>query len=164
DIAVSFAPDGAPPGTPLEPAPNVHGAPRYSCRLCGECIVGCQYGSKNTLDYTYLSAAQQAGATIRCCCEATLIAPRDGGGWRLRGNRDASIGAVLSEALGPARESAAMLPLLGMGRDIPGGRMTLHDDSLRLSWDERESRAFFEGMEAGGRAMCRALGGRMWRP
>src|SRR4051812_19538885 len=308
NIAVSFAPDGSPPGTPLEPAPNVHGAPRYACRLCGECIVGCQYGAKNTLDYTYLSAAQAAGATIRCCCEASLIAPRDGGGWtlryrqhlaakaghraelldptdaperavaapvvvlasgtlgstrfllanrpslprlsprigtgfsgngdllffvrgadrylepsvgptitatakvsdrmspsggeffpqdagapaasewlwqaaeapadlwrlrrslwrrlggRLRGDRDTSIGGLASEALGTARESAAMLPLLGMGRDLPGGRMTLHGDDLQVSWDDRESHAFFDGMEATGRAMCRALGGRMWRP
>src|SRR4051794_40260193 len=84
NIAVSFARDGAPPGTPLPPDGNVHGAPRYSCRLCGECIVGCQYGAKNTLDYTYLSEAQHAGATIRSCCEATVIAPRDGGGWTLR--------------------------------------------------------------------------------
>jgi cholesterol oxidase len=308
NIAVSFAPEGAPPGTPLDPAPNVHEAPRYSCRLCGECIVGCQYGAKNTLDYTYLSAAQRAGATIRCCCEATLIAPRDGGGWtltyrqhlpakaghradlldptdepvrevhapvvvlaagtlgstrfllsnrpalprlsprlgtgfssngdllffvrgadryldpstgptitatatasdamspsgrefflqdagapassewlwqaveapadawrlrhtlwrrlgaRLRGNRDADLGGVAGEALGTARESAAMLPLLGMGRDIPGGRMTLHGDDLQVSWNARESREFFDGMEATGRQLCRALGGRMWRP
>ena len=57
------------------PTPNVHDAPRYACRLCGECIVGCQYGAKNTLDYTYLSARAAAGATIRCCCEATLLAP-----------------------------------------------------------------------------------------
>src|SRR3954470_2422336 len=83
-ISVSFAPPGEDPGAPLGADPNVHHARRYACRLCGECIVGCQFGSKNTLDYTYLSAAQQAGATIRCCCEATLVAPRDGGGFTLR--------------------------------------------------------------------------------
>jgi cholesterol oxidase len=307
-ISVSFAPAGEDPGAPLDPAPNVHHARRYACRLCGECIVGCQFGSKNTLDYTYLSAAQQAGATIRCCCEATVLQPQDGGGFavryrqhlpakaghradlldptdaverqirartvvlaagtlgstrlllanraslprlsprlgsgfssngdllffvrgadrwldpstgptitatarvddrhspsgrefllqdagapsasewlwqsfeapadlwrlrrrlrrrlgaRLRGDRETSLGGVLSAALGPARESGAMLPLLGMGRDIPGGRMTLHDGELRVSWDAGESRDFFEGMEAAGDALCRALGGRMWRP
>jgi cholesterol oxidase len=307
-IAVSFAPPGEDPGAPLEPAANVHHARRYACRLCGECVIGCQFGSKNTLDYTYLSAAQAAGATIRCCCEATVLQPRDGAGFalryrqhvtakaghrpelldptdarerevrartvilaagtlgstrlllanraslprlsprlgtrfsgngdllffvrgadrwldpstgptitatarvddrhsasgrefllqdagapaasewlwqaveapadlwrlrgrlwrrlgaRLRGDRDTHLGAVLSAALGPARESGAMLPLLGMGRDIPGGRMTLHDDDLEVSWDDRESRDYFEGMEAAGRAVCRALGGRMWRP
>jgi cholesterol oxidase len=308
NIAVSFAPDGEAPGAPLPPAPNVHDAPRYACRLCGECIVGCQYGAKNTLDYTYLSAARGAGATIRCCCEATLLAPGDDGRWRvgyrqhltakaghradlldptdeperevrarsvvlaagtfgstrlllsnrpslprlsprlgtgfssngdllffvrgadraldpsagptitatarvddrhspsgrefylqdagaptgtewlwqaaelpqdlwrlrhrvrrqigarLRGTVDTSVGALLSEALGTTRESAAMLPLLGMGRDRPGGRMTLRGETLDVSWSARESRAFFDGMESTGRALCRALGGRMWRP
>jgi cholesterol oxidase len=307
-ISVSFAPAGEAPGAPLPEEANVHQARRYACRLCGECVVGCQFGSKNTLDYTYLSAAQKAHATIRCCCEATVIAPQDGGGFtvryrqhlaakeghrpdlldptdaperevragtvvlaagtlgstrlllanraslprlsprlgtgfsgngdllffvrgadrwldpstgptitatarvddrhspsgrefllqdagaptasewlwqtaeapsdlwrlrrrlwrrlgaRLRGDRDTSLGGLLSAALGTARESGAMLPLLGMGRDVPGGRMTLHDDDLQVSWDDRESREYFEGMEAAGDALCRALGGRMWRP
>jgi cholesterol oxidase len=42
--------------------------------------------------------------------------------------------------------------------------MTLHDDDLEVSWDDGESREFFDGMEATGRALCGALGGRMWRP
>jgi cholesterol oxidase len=307
-IAVSFAPPGEDPGAPLDAEPNVHRARRYACRLCGECIVGCQFGSKNTLDYTYLSAAQAAGAAIRCCCEATVLRPLDGGGFalgyrqhltakaghrselldptdaperevrartvvlaagtlgstrlllanraslprlsprlgtgfsgngdllffvrgadrrldpstgptitatarvddrhspsgrefllqdagapaasewlwqsfeapsalwrlrrplwrrlgaRLRGDRDTHLGGLLSAALGSTSESAAMLPLLGMGRDIPGGRMTLHDDDLQVSWTDRESHEFFAGMEAAGDALCRALGGRMWRP
>jgi len=82
-LAVSFAPQGDAPGAPLAPAPNVHDARRFACRLCGECIVGCQFGAKNTLDYTYLSVAQRAGATIRCCCEATVLAPA-GDGWTVR--------------------------------------------------------------------------------
>ena len=307
-LAVSFAPDGEAPGAPLRDAPNVHGAQRFACRLCGECIVGCQFGAKNTLDHTYLSAAQRAGAAIRCCCDARLLAPDGDGGWtvryrqhlsakpglradlldptdaperevrarqvvlaagalgstrlllanraslpglsprlgtgfsgngdllffvrgadraldpskgptitasarvddrhsgsgrefllqdagapvatewlwqgreapedlwrlrhtlwrrlkaRLRGNLDTGTGAVLSEALGTTRESAAMLPLLGMGRDVPGGRMTLRGDTLQVSWNDRESREFYAAMEATARALCGALGGRMWRP
>jgi cholesterol oxidase len=307
NLAVSFASRGEAAGAPLPPAPNLHDAPRYSCRACGECIVGCQFGAKNTLDFTYLGAAQRAGAAIRACCEATLLAPRDDGEWtvryrqhlaakedrnpdlldptgapereiraravvlaagtlgstrlllanraslprlsprlgtafsgngdllffvrgadraldpsagptitatarvddrhspsgrefllqdagapvatewlwqareapedlwrlrhslwrrlraRLRGEPDTGVGALLSEALGPTRESSAMLPLLAMGRDVPGGRMTLHGDTLDVSWNERESREFFDGMEATARALCRALGGRMWR-
>jgi cholesterol oxidase len=303
NLAVSFAPPGEAPGAPLADAPNVHGARRHACRMCGECIVGCQFGAKNTLDFTYLGAAQRAGAAIRACCEATLLAPRDDGGWtvryrqhlaakegrnpdlldptgapereiraravvlaagtlgstrlllanraslprlsprvgtafsgngdllffvrgadraldpsagptitatarvddrhsssgrefllqdagapvatewlwqareapedlwrlrhslwrrlraRLRGEPDTGVGALLSEA-----KSSAMLPLLAMGRDVPGGRMTLHGDTLDVSWNERESREFFDGMEATARALCRALGGRMWRP
>ena len=42
--------------------------------------------------------------------------------------------------------------------------MTLRGETLDVSWNARESRAFFDGMESTGRALCRALGGRMWRP
>jgi cholesterol oxidase len=59
-LAVTFANRGDDPklGEPIvEDAPNLHGQSRHTCRLCGECVVGCNYGSKNTLDYTFLSAA-----------------------------------------------------------------------------------------------------------
>jgi cholesterol oxidase len=315
NLAVTFAAprdDGEQPvpvpGAPLPPGPNVHDAPRFTCRLCAECCVGCQFGAKNTLDFTYLSAAQAAGAEIRTCCEATLLQPRGDGRWtlryrqhlaakaghpetlldptdepereisagavvlaagtlgstrlllanraglprlsprlgagfsangdvlmfvrgadrwldpsmgpvitatvrvddagspsgrgfylqdagapagtewlwqaveapadlwrlrrtmwrrlgaRLRGRRDTNLGGVLAEALGSARESAAMMPFLGMGRDLPGGRMTMKGDRLELSWREAPSRAYFEGVEATGGAIARALGGFPWRP
>jgi cholesterol oxidase len=55
-LAVSFgqSQNGEELGKPEE---NLHGEQRYTCRLCGECDLGCNYGSKNTVDYTYLSAA-----------------------------------------------------------------------------------------------------------
>jgi cholesterol oxidase len=54
--------------------------PRSTCRLCGECDLGCNDGSKNTLDYTYLTAAihQPKPADVRPLCEVKRIAPRDG--------------------------------------------------------------------------------------
>ncbi|ATB34140.1 GMC oxidoreductase [Melittangium boletus] len=67
-LAVTFGNPGEPPvpGEPIrERHPNLHGRTRLTCRLCGECDIGCNYGSKNTLDYTYLSAAKRAGAEIR---------------------------------------------------------------------------------------------------
>ncbi|MGD0799012.1 MAG: GMC family oxidoreductase [Acidobacteriaceae bacterium] len=42
--------------------PAQHG--RESCRLCTECEFGCQYGAKNTLDFTYLAQAEKLGAQI----------------------------------------------------------------------------------------------------
>ena len=54
-LAVSFAgADGVPrPRVPVaEAAPNLHGQTRLTCRLCGECDIGCNEGSKNTLDLT----------------------------------------------------------------------------------------------------------------
>jgi cholesterol oxidase len=86
-LAVSFANPGQSPvpGQPLiEEHPNLHGRPRLTCRLCGECDVGCNDGAKNTLDYTYLSRAVDAGAQIRTLCEVWRIDPRGSGdGYRV---------------------------------------------------------------------------------
>ncbi|GAB3314738.1 hypothetical protein GCM10027451_29900 [Geodermatophilus aquaeductus] len=59
--------------------PNLHGLPRSTCRLVGECDIGCNYGSKNSLDHTYLSAAHHQGADIRTRCEVRAFRPYDGG-------------------------------------------------------------------------------------
>ena len=86
-LAVTFANDGdAPvPGEPIrEEHPNLHGRTRYTCRLVGECDIGCNYGSKNTLDYNYLSAAKRLGADLRTRCEVRSFGPRAGGGYVVR--------------------------------------------------------------------------------
>jgi cholesterol oxidase len=87
-LAVSFSPspgERAVPGEAIREAdyPNIHGRSRQTCRLCGECDVGCNYGSKNTLDHTYLSAAAHHGAEIRTRCEVRSFAPRSGGGYNV---------------------------------------------------------------------------------
>src|SRR3954454_2393637 len=87
NLAVTFGNAAQPParGEPIvEPHPNLHGRTRYTCRLSGECDLGCNYGSKNTLDYNYLSAAQRQGADIRTRCEVRALEPLDGGGFRVR--------------------------------------------------------------------------------
>ena len=45
-----------------EPYGNIFGLPRRTCRLCGECDIGCNDGAKNTLDHTYLSKAARTPA------------------------------------------------------------------------------------------------------
>jgi cholesterol oxidase len=82
-LAVTFAnrdaqgaPERAVPGERIVGEPdNLHQAQRFTCRLCGECDVGCNYGSKNTLDYNYLSAAQRNHAAIRTLCEVKKFRP-----------------------------------------------------------------------------------------
>ena len=73
---------------------NLHNATRLTCRLCGECDIGCNEGSKNTLDHNYLSAAAAHGAELRTLCEVYGVTPRDGGGYEVRyvryGEPDAS--------------------------------------------------------------------------
>jgi cholesterol oxidase len=105
-LAVTFANAGSPavPGEPiLESAPNLHGRTRQTCRLCGECDVGCNYGSKNTLDYTYLSDAWRAGADLRTRCEVRAFEPREGGGYAVHYvNHDA-------DAEGTPTDTAALI-------------------------------------------------------
>ena len=103
NLAVSFrarhvaGPDDDDPNNPpimgaqlREDLPNYHTIkagremPRSTCRLCGECDIGCNYGSKNTLDYTYVTAAihqKPYPAEVRTLCEVKEIAPLNGKGY-----------------------------------------------------------------------------------
>ena len=88
-LAVTFAAPGHPPAIgdvipDPDGRPNLHGATRTTCRLVGECDIGCNYGAKNSLDYNYLSEALHEGAEIRDLCEVRQFEPRDGGGYRVR--------------------------------------------------------------------------------
>lgn len=87
-LAISFTREGedAEPavGAPIGGPENLHQAPRFTCRLCGECNLGCNFGSKNSLDFNYLTRAWQHGAEIKTLCEAREIAPRPGGGYLIR--------------------------------------------------------------------------------
>jgi cholesterol oxidase len=87
NLAVTFAgADGTPASgvrIPEPDGPNLHGLPRNTCRLCGECDIGCNDGAKNTLDYTYLSSAARAGADIRSRSEVRRIRARPHGGYEV---------------------------------------------------------------------------------
>jgi cholesterol oxidase len=96
DLAVSFRtspvldpanPDNErnPPveGEPLDQGKdNYHRKTRVTCVQCGECDLGCNTGSKNTLDYTYITEAQRHNADIRPLCEVKSFEPlADGQGY-----------------------------------------------------------------------------------
>lgn len=86
-LAVTFANQDEDPavGVPIrEEHPNLHGVPRYTCRLVGECDIGCNYGAKNTLDLNYLSEAKRCGAEIWTRREVRSFAPRENGGYTVR--------------------------------------------------------------------------------
>ncbi|MBM7502689.1 GMC oxidoreductase [Agromyces aurantiacus] len=80
-LAVTFADaDGAVgPFLPVAPKPygNLHGRARFTCSQCGECDIGCNYGAKNSLDHTYLSAAAHHGADLRTLHEVRGVRPVD---------------------------------------------------------------------------------------
>jgi cholesterol oxidase len=299
-LAVLFSAGGGGTPAPGEPIPGertLHGKPRTTCRLCGECDLGCNYGSKNTLDHTYLTLAQRAGAELRTLSEVTtighaadgdsydvavrrlvegstedggeetlraahvvvaagtlgttrlLLANRarlpglspmlgkrvsangdyialardcrrdgewryleqavgpvittslrdgdnyiqDGGGpafaeflWhamevpedmfkmlptvrrriveRLKGERDTSLSDELASVFGSSHASAAMLPMLGMGRDVPDGVLTLSGERLELAWDKDSSHEHYEALHKTFDDVATALGGSLMEP
>ena len=64
--------------------PNIHQpgsatSGRRTCRMLGECDVGCNEGAKSSLDHTYLSAASHHGASVHVRTEVRAIARRDDG-------------------------------------------------------------------------------------
>lgn len=85
-LAITFANEGREPvpGERIaEEHRNLHDRDRYTCMLVGECDVGCNYGSKNSVDYTYLSIAKRNGADIRTLCEVKAFRPRREGGFEV---------------------------------------------------------------------------------
>jgi cholesterol oxidase len=77
DINVFFGRDSAGPALDVGvQQENRYGAVQTSCTYCGECIVGCNYHAKNTLDLNYLHVAERVhGVAMRTECLVDEIAP-----------------------------------------------------------------------------------------
>lgn len=91
DLAVTFANPGRDPSLGElivddhgHPDENYHRQPRFTCRLVGECDVGCNFGSKNSLDYNFLTLAEREKAEIKTRCEVRSFEPRPSGGFVVR--------------------------------------------------------------------------------
>lgn len=59
-----------------------------ACVRCGQCLAGCPYGAKSSMDATYLGRAEQREVQVRTRSRAEILVPlgpqRDGGaGWRI---------------------------------------------------------------------------------
>jgi cholesterol oxidase len=54
-LAINFSRDNT---------PNFAGVRQMPCKLCGDCVTGCNYGAKNTLNRNYLPFAKKVGAQI----------------------------------------------------------------------------------------------------
>jgi cholesterol oxidase len=99
-----------------------------------------------------------------------LAAPKSLWAWRssasflvknwVRGTPDTDVTEHIADLLQSAELSAGGLPLLGMGRDIPDGRMFLRDGHLDLDWNRRRSNDYFARLRTTSRNVARALGGR----
>ena len=115
NLAITFANDGRPAalGEPIaEDGPNLHGLPRYTCRLTGECDVGCNFGSKNSLDYNYLTHAKRHGAEIQTLAEVKTIRPRSSGrGFEIEYDDHSSGEPAAVRSQGPVKITADRLVL-----------------------------------------------------
>jgi cholesterol oxidase len=57
------------------------GPDRTGCTECGNCMVGCRVGAKNTLVKNYLALAEKLGVTIEPMRTVVRVAPRREGGY-----------------------------------------------------------------------------------
>jgi cholesterol oxidase len=57
------------------------GPDRTGCTQCGNCMVGCRVGAKNTLVKNYLALAERLGVTIEPMRTVVRVAPLPGGGY-----------------------------------------------------------------------------------
>jgi len=80
DVAVYF---GTPGKTVPDPYFNGEGPDRTGCKLCGQCMTGCQHGAKNTLDKNYLHLARKKGLDLRADTEVDMVRPLAGGGYQI---------------------------------------------------------------------------------
>jgi cholesterol oxidase len=88
DVGVFF---GEPEKTVPDPFFDGAGPDRTGCCLCGGCMVGCRYNSKNTLVKNYLYLAEKLGVTIFPEIEATLIRECPDGGYQVEAVSSTSI-------------------------------------------------------------------------
>jgi cholesterol oxidase len=78
----------------------------------------------------------------------------------LHGHRHSEIGELASAMLGNCELSSSLLPLLGMGRDIPNGKMKLEEGRLELDWSkDGPSEPYFERVRETSRQIAHHLGG-----
>jgi cholesterol oxidase len=79
----------------------------------------------------------------------------------LRGTPDTDVTGTLADLMLPAELSSGGLPLLGMGRDVPDGRIYLRNGRLDIDWRKSKgSEEYFNRLRSTARDVATALGGR----
>jgi cholesterol oxidase len=83
---------------------------------------------------------------------------------RLLNRPKASIGSPLSRVFGPNTFAVSSVPLLGMGRDVPDGRMRLRGGYLDVDWRPTASRAYLRRVDSAMRDLSEAMGAHYFSP
>lgn len=123
---------GTPGVTVPDPILGGEGPDRTGCTRCGDCMLGCRVGAKNTLVKNYLHLAERRGVEILPGHEVTSIRPIDGATgasgyrvvaedssrrWRRRPARTLTAGGVV--LAGGAIGTTSLLLALREGGDLP---------------------------------------------
>ncbi|MEV7606402.1 GMC oxidoreductase [Paenarthrobacter sp. NPDC089322] len=87
----------------------------------------------------WLIETAQLGTTVKRTAKVAGQLLKD----RLFDAGRSNVSADLAAALGDGRLSSSSVPLLGMGRDIPDGVMTLRDGRLAIAWTMATSKEYF---------------------
>jgi cholesterol oxidase len=88
-VAAARATGGAPQLVPIAvytgpDRTNAAGVPQSACTYCGNCMLGCHVHAKNTLDLTYIAAAERRhGAEVYPLHKVDGLRPADGGGYHV---------------------------------------------------------------------------------
>ncbi|MFB7842558.1 GMC oxidoreductase [Microbacterium sp. NPDC056052] len=83
---------GAPGETVPDPFFGGEGPSRTGCTLCGNCMVGCRVGAKNTLMKNYLALAERRGAVIEALRTVVEVRELVGGGFSVTTRRSGAWG------------------------------------------------------------------------
>ncbi|WP_280235840.1 GMC family oxidoreductase [Nocardia cyriacigeorgica] len=78
---------GEPGKTVEDPYFGGVGPERTGCLECGDCMVGCKFGAKNTLVKNYLYLAEKAGAQVIPMTTVTALRPQSDGSWEVATER-----------------------------------------------------------------------------
>ncbi|MFH9419194.1 GMC oxidoreductase [Streptomyces sp. NPDC017529] len=77
---------------------------------------------------------------------------------RALGSPDGNMSGEIAALLGPGGGFPGVLPLLGVGRDVPDGVMGLRDGRLDIRWTTATSRAYYEGVRTTMRQLAAGMG------
>lgn len=103
----------------------------------------------------WLMETAQLGTTVKRTAKVAARLLKD----RLFDAGRSNVSADLAAALGDGRLSSSSVPLLGMGRDIPDGVLTLRDGRLAISWTMATSKEYFTRVRATMEAIAQDLDG-----
>jgi len=79
---------------------------------------------------------------------------------RLTASPVSNVSAELAQLLGECKTSSGTLPLLGMGRDVPDGNLSLRDGYLQCDWTIKTSRRYYESVKRSMQDLGDVLGAR----